>query len=853
MSSSIPDMAGIAYVGEEEIDTDEDGTPDTAFYEYFVLDTDGVLYLVIINIDEGTYNYRAYLDTGITLADQADASMAWAETADTYGLVVAVNSTGAVWFIDFSSDPAGDVGFCGELPEEVTNIDGLIGDYDAQTESMFRPPVAEEPESGEGTVAESFDFRARFGASFSGLPELQRVGDGSAMLDGSEAFPSGSTELERFGSAEPVNAVGGGLNAIRGRQVAQPQYAELGTPAEDDAPETMAVELSETEASRNGLLTATYDPEVLTFVSGDSALDYCSVHDDGAGTVTFTYAAVDEIAAGEVLATLKFAYTYDEDAGTRASVTVATAERDDDTAVSEEPTVVELGLYSQPVWSWEPVEEGEEDAVPYTATATFKIPGEEDSVLEAAVALDEETSVAATCEAEGQNVYVATVTGPDGETYTDTRTETLEALGHAWDFAEEDGVVWAEDYSSVSVHMVCANDSSHSLSGSTDAITVTYDPAPTCTEDGYVSYDAVVDLDGMPVSVGIGLTAPATGHSYGAPVWTWSDDCSMAVAAFTCTEGDDTVELSAAVAADAEASAAPSCEAAGQAVYVASVTGPDGETYTDTKTVTLPATGHAWGEPEWTWATGYKTATLKLVCGNDPAHVVEEELEAEITRSGMTTTYTVRYELDGEIYSDSRSVTRQYIQPAPTPTPTPTPEPTLFDDAQNEDDWFFDAVYWAVEKGVAGPETEEHFGVASDYTRAQTVLALWKAVGAPEPATAENPFEDVSETDVFYKAVLWGSETGVIKGVDVTHFAPDLTVTRGQAVTFLYRAAKGSVPTDAENPFEDVTADDYYYEPILWAVSLGVTEGVDATHFAPQSTLTAGHIVTFLYRLYKEA
>lgn len=682
-------------------------------------------------------------------------------------------------------------------------------------------------------------------------PAARSVGDGAARMDRAPLSFSGPVQAERL--LERSQEVRGSLNAIRGSQAARPQYAELGTPAEDDAPETMAVELSETEATRNGLLTATYDPEVLTFVSGDSALDYCSVHDDGAGTVTFTYAAVDEIAAGEVLATLKFAYTYDEDAGTRASVTVATAERDDDTAVSEEPTVVELGLYSQPVWSWEPVEEGEEDAVPYTATATFKIPGEEDSVLEAAVALDEETSVAATCEAAGQNVYAASVTGPDGETYTDTRTDPLDPLGHAWGFAEEDGVVWAEDYSSVSVHMVCANDPSHSLSGSTDAITVTYDPAPTCTEDGYVSYDAVVDLDGMPVSVGIGLTAPATGHSYGAPVWTWSDDCSMAVAAFTCTEGDDTVELSAAVAADAEASAAPSCEAAGQAVYVASVTGPDGETYTDTKTVTLPATGHAWGEPEWTWATGYKTATLKLVCGNDPAHVVEEELEAEITRSGMTTTYTVSYELDGETYSDSRSVTRQYIQPAPTPTPTPTPEPKLFDDAQNEDDWFFDAVYWAVEKDVAGPETEEHFGVASDYTRAQTVLALWKAVGAPEPTTAENPFEDVSETDVFYKAVLWGSETGVIKGVDVTHFAPDLTVTRGQAVTFLYRAAKGSVPTDAENPFEDVTADDYYYEPILWAVSLGVTEGVDATHFAPQSTLTAGHIVTFLYRLYKEA
>ena len=486
------------------------------------------------------------------------------------------------------------------------------------------------------------------------------------------------------------------------------------------------------------------------------------------------------------------------------------------------------------------------------AVATFTCTEGDDTVeLKAAVAADTAASAPASCEADGLAAYTATVTGPDGETYTDSKSLTLPATGHAWG---EPVWSWEDDYSAAKAKFTCANDASH-----VQDLDATVSPAttdPDCTTDGQTVYTATVTgPDGKQYSDEKTVTLPATGHSYGAPVWTWAEDCSMAVATFTCTEGDDSVKLTATVAADAAASAPASCEADGLAAYTATVTGPDGLTYTDSKSLTLPATGHAWGEPEWTWATGYKTATLKLVCGNDPTHVVEEELEAEITRSGSTTTYTVRYDLDGKTYSDSRSVTRQYIQPAPTPTPTPTPspEPKLFDDAQNEDDWFFDAVYWAAENGVVEPETEEHFGVSEDFTRAATVTALWKALGSPEPATTENPFVDVSETDACYKAVLWGSETGVVKGVDESHFAPDLTVTRGQAVTFLFRAAKGAAPADGENPFEDVQESDYYYEPILWAVAQGVTEGVDETHFAPQETLTAGHIVTFLHRLYGSA
>ena len=113
---------------------------------------------------------------------------------------------------------------------------------------------------------------------------------------------------------------------------------------------------------------------------------------------------------------------------------------------------------------------------------------------------------------------------------------------------------------------------------------------------------------------------------------------------------------------------------------------------------------------------------------------------------------------------------------------------------------------------------------------------------------AENPFVDVKESDWFYDAVLWAYENGVTKGIDETHFGPDSTVTRGQAVTFLWRAMGEPEPHTEKNPFEDVKPKDYFYKAVLWAVEEGITKGTDATHFDPKGTCSTMHIITFLYR-----
>ena len=140
-----------------------------------------------------------------------------------------------------------------------------------------------------------------------------------------------------------------------------------------------------------------------------------------------------------------------------------------------------------------------------------------------------------------------------------------------------------------------------------------------------------------------------------------------------------------------------------------------------------------------------------------------------------------------------------------------------------------------------------HFGPDQTCTRGQVVTFLWRAKGCPEPASAKNPFTDVKTTDYFYKAVLWAVENGITNGTSGTTFSPKDPCTRAQVAAFLYRT-EGSPAADAKNPFTDVQSGKYYYNAVLWAVAKNITAGTSATTFAPDAPCTRGHIVTFLYR-----
>lgn len=161
--------------------------------------------------------------------------------------------------------------------------------------------------------------------------------------------------------------------------------------------------------------------------------------------------------------------------------------------------------------------------------------------------------------------------------------------------------------------------------------------------------------------------------------------------------------------------------------------------------------------------------------------------------------------------------------------------------------YYNEAVRWAVKYGIASGTDAKHFSPDAACTRGQAVTFLWRAAGSPAPALAENPFADVKPTDYCYDAVLWAVQTGVAKGTSASTFSPDAACTRGQIVTFLYRAA-GSPSGYANSGYTDVPETSYCAAPVAWAVALRVTSGTSAITFSPDALCTRAQIVTFLYR-----
>jgi len=113
---------------------------------------------------------------------------------------------------------------------------------------------------------------------------------------------------------------------------------------------------------------------------------------------------------------------------------------------------------------------------------------------------------------------------------------------------------------------------------------------------------------------------------------------------------------------------------------------------------------------------------------------------------------------------------------------------------------------------------------------------------------AELPFTDVNEDAYYIDGVKWAYTNGVTSGTSATTFGPMDTCTRGQVVTFLWRAAGSPEVAGKANPFSDVKESDYFYTPVLWAVEKGITAGTSATEFSPNATCSSAHIITFLYR-----
>ena len=167
--------------------------------------------------------------------------------------------------------------------------------------------------------------------------------------------------------------------------------------------------------------------------------------------------------------------------------------------------------------------------------------------------------------------------------------------------------------------------------------------------------------------------------------------------------------------------------------------------------------------------------------------------------------------------------------------------------------YYFQPVLWAAAQGITKGTSEWNFSPEQECTRAQVVTFLWRAAGSPEPEGDGNTFVDLRQGAFYTKAVQWAVEQGITAGVDDTHFDPEGTCTRAQVVTFLWRAAGSLEPEGDGNTFVDLRQGAFYTKAVQWAVEQGITDGVDKTHFAPGGVCTRGQVVTFLYRAYSDA
>ena len=267
-------------------------------------------------------------------------------------------------------------------------------------------------------------------------------------------------------------------------------------------------------------------------------------------------------------------------------------------------------------------------------------------------------AVPATCETAGVKAHwkceVCGKLFSDAEGKTETTLEklTIPATGHAYG---EPVWKWNDDFTA-SATFTCGNDTTHVKNVTAEVTSAVTTPAA-CETTGVRTYTAKVTFEGEDYTDTKTEVIPATGHAYGEPVWKWTDDFK-ATATFTCA--NDTSHVKKVDATVTSEVTEGSCEVGGTRTYTAKVTF-DGKDYTDTKTETIAATGHAYGEPVWSWTDDF-TATATFTCANDASHV--KNVTATVTNAVTTEatcevdgvrTYTAKVTFEGEEYTDTKT------------------------------------------------------------------------------------------------------------------------------------------------------------------------------------------------------
>ena len=292
-------------------------------------------------------------------------------------------------------------------------------------------------------------------------------------------------------------------------------------------------------------------------------------------------------------------------------------------------------------------------------------------------------------------------------------------------------------------------------------------------------------------------------------------------------------------------------------------TGLDGE---NNMTVTIPkgSTGNRSYTAHWRYngggGSGYSYYTIKATAGAGGSISPSGNVSV---REGRDQTFTItpdkdyavaNVKIDGKSIGAVKSYTFENVSRTHTievifMKANGNPQTGVFVDVATGS-YYEDAVDWAVENGITKGTDDTHFSPDGICTRAQAATFLWRAAGSPKPETRTMPFTDVPAGSYYYDAVLWAVESGITKGTSNTTFSPNMTCTRAQIVTFLWRSEKSPAAGTA-NLFVDVKSTVYYADAVLWAVKEDITKGTTHTTFSPDADCTRAQIVTFLWRCKK--
>ena len=452
---------------------------------------------------------------------------------------------------------------------------------------------------------------------------------------------------------------------------------------------------------------------------------------------------------------------------------------------SKTETVAALGHDFDMKWTWEG-----------TTAATVSYTCQNDKThTGTATATVTTATTNPTCTADGKTVHTASVT-IDGVAYTDAKTETIAATGHTYD-VENATWSWSGTRSAtVTVKCSVCNSSTRGRATITNAVTT----EPTCGAEGVRTYTATATVNGVELTdAKTEAIAKLDEHTFADGKCTVCGEADPDYVAPPTTEPPVTeppVTEPPHTHSYTTKVTAPTCTEKGYTTYTCSC----GDTYTGNE---VAATGHSFGA----WVI-VKDASSKEVGKEERACACGEKETRDIAK--LTNKFT-----------DVKAT-----------------------------DYYYEPVLWAVNKGITAGTSTTTFGPATPCTRAQVVTFLWRTAGSPEPKATSTTFTDVKAGDYYYKAVLWAVEEGITSGMSATSFGSSYICTRAQVVTFLWRAAGSPEAKNTTSTFADVKSTDYYCKAVLWAVEEGITAGMSATSFGSTTNCTRGQIVTFLYKAY---